>query len=115
MIGFILRYTAWGLFGAGAGVIAGGGSLLVAAAILMVAALARCAPAGYSRLKRKRALQGAYGEEVRWMMEIMHEEQDEEFIRAMSSLEQMDVTEIIIIAESKDDVRRLVFERASES
>jgi hypothetical protein len=56
---------------------------------------------------------GEWGEPAMWVYEL-HEAEDEEFIRAVNALSDEERRDIGIIAESKDDLRERVVERASD-
>lgn len=68
----------------------------------------------WRRRKFKKALDGDYGDEARWTTELIDEE-DEMFIRATPWLSSNDRREVSIIAESKEELRELVIERAEEN
>lgn len=67
----------------------------------------------YKSIQRKRALDGLYGEETQWAAELV-EEGDQAFIIAVNSLPKVEMTEIGIIAESKEELRELTIERLDE-
>lgn len=64
------------------------------------------------RLKRQRALNGEYGEMKQWIAELKQE--DAEFAAYFTALPDAHTREIKIIAESKDELRELTFERVEE-
>jgi hypothetical protein len=57
----------------------------------------------------KKMLQGEYGEETKWAMELA-KEGDDEFIEAADRLSELEMNEIGIIADSKEELRELVIE-----
>lgn len=61
----------------------------------------------------KKVLAGDYGEESRWAAELV-ESQDDEFIEASTHLSQMELQEIGIVAANKEELRKIVIERAKE-
>jgi len=63
------------------------------------------------RLGRK-ILNGAYGEESMWAAEIAQD--DDEFVEATAMLTEKQLTEIGIIAESKEELREKTIERAEK-
>lgn len=62
----------------------------------------------------QRALAGKMGEEQRWMAELVRDD-DTEFMQAMASIDQMDVKEIAVIANNKQELKELAIERAAET
>lgn len=57
-----------------------------------------------------KAASGGYGEEARWAYELFNEP-DHEFIQAQTVLPEMDVREVVVIADSKQELRDLMVER----
>lgn len=66
------------------------------------------------RRQRKNALQGKYGDETRWATELI-EEGDEHFTLAVSTMPDMELKEVGIIAESKEELRERTVERFEEN
>lgn len=64
------------------------------------------------RLGRK-ALNGDYGSEKKWIAEMIRDD-DQQFVQAWVQLDYDDAQEIVIVAESKPDLRERVIERANE-
>lgn len=56
---------------------------------------------------------GGYGEEAKWAYELF-KEGDREFVRAQTHLPQMDVREVVVIADDKQEFRDLMVERFEE-
>ena len=67
----------------------------------------------YKNHQSKKALSGGYGEEVKWASELI-EDGDELFVIAVNSIDQTEMKEIGIIAESKQELRNLTIERFDE-
>lgn len=63
--------------------------------------------------KQKKALNGGYGEEERWKMELI-EEKDLKFRGALECLSKMEEEEVKIIADSKTALRERAIDRARE-
>lgn len=63
--------------------------------------------------RTKKALDGKYGKEAKWMMEYVRDG-DQEFIEAAKSLDTMEQKEVSIIAESKEELRERTISRANE-
>lgn len=61
----------------------------------------------------RRALAGKMGEEQQWMAELARDD-DTEFIEAISQIDGADVREIVVIANSKSELRELAIERSAE-
>lgn len=60
-----------------------------------------------------RTARGDYGEHAKWAYELFNEG-DTKFIRAQTYLSAMDVREIVVIADSKQEFRDLMVERFEE-
>lgn len=75
--------------------------------------LSRVAISKYRDWQKKKALGGDYGDVTRWASELIDEE-DQLFILAVNSLPEMEMTEIGIVAESKEELRELTVERLEE-
>ena len=58
-------------------------------------------------------LEGKYGEEAQWAGELV-EEEDAQFIEAMTSLDQMTIREIGIMSDSKEELRERTVDEASD-
>jgi len=58
-------------------------------------------------------LKGKYGEEAQWAGELV-EEEDAQFIEAMTSLDQMTIREIGIMSDSKEELRERTVDEASD-
>jgi hypothetical protein len=58
-------------------------------------------------------LEGKYGEEAQWAGELV-EEEDGQFIEAMTSLDQMKIREIGIMSDSKEELRERTVDEASD-
>jgi len=58
-------------------------------------------------------LEGKYGEEAQWAGELV-EEEDGQFIEAMTSLDQMTIREIGIMSDSKEELRERTVDEASD-
>jgi hypothetical protein len=68
---------------------------------------------GYAESKRiSRALDGEYSDAAQWTMELIQE--DDELQRAFEELPDIEVKEVQIIAESKDELRELMIDRHEE-
>lgn len=65
------------------------------------------------RRQRENALDGEYGVETQWAAELV-ESGDTEFAIAVNDLPKMDLKEVGIIADSKEELRRLTIERHDE-
>lgn len=65
------------------------------------------------RRQREKALNGKHGIESRWAAEL-DEQGDQMFIMAANSLPDMELKEIGIVAESKEELRELTIERFEE-
>lgn len=65
---------------------------------------------GYRNRQKEKALNGDYGNETMWASELV-EEGDQLFIMAVNTLPQSEMTEVGIIAESKQELRDLTVER----
>lgn len=65
---------------------------------------------GYRNIQKEKALNGEYGNETMWASELI-EEGDELFIVAVNTLPKTEMTEVGIIAESKEELRELAVER----
>lgn len=65
------------------------------------------------RRQRRRALNGDYGEPTKWATELVNEG-DREFALAVNSLPQDEITEVGIIAESKQELRERTVARFEE-
>jgi|SRR6056297_1130923 len=61
----------------------------------------------------KKVLSGEYGEEAQWAGELV-EEEDAQFIEAMTSLDQMTIREIGIMSDSKEELRERTVDEASD-
>lgn len=61
----------------------------------------------------RRALDGDFGEAQMWMAEYVRDG-DPVFISALDQLSEMDKKEIILIADSKQELKELAMERADE-
>ena len=61
----------------------------------------------------KKVLSGEYGEEAQWAGELV-EEEDGQFIEAMTSLDQMTIREIGIMSDSKEELRERTVDEASD-
>ena len=61
----------------------------------------------------QRALSGKMGKETQWIAELVKDD-NKPFIEAMNHLNQDEVKEITIIAESKQELNELALERAKE-
>jgi len=61
----------------------------------------------------KKVLSGEYGEEAQWAGELV-EEGDSQFIDAVKQLDQMEIREIGIMAESKEELRERTVEEVSD-
>ena len=85
------------------------GLLVVALAPLWI----RVVALAYLYIQGRRALDGAFGDEAQWAAELL-KEGDMEFLEAAENLPNQEVTEIRIIAESKQDLRDLTVERYEE-
>lgn len=65
----------------------------------------------YFYRRGKKALRGDYGKEKRWVAEMVRDN-DEEFMNAVSDVSTMDVREVMIIADSKQELKELVIQRS---
>lgn len=61
----------------------------------------------------RKVLSGDYGEQAQWAAELV-EEEDEEFLRASMQLPQMEMREIGVLSDSKEELRENTVERAEE-
>lgn len=61
----------------------------------------------------KKILDGDYGEQARWAAELV-QSGDEEFIEASAKLPQIELREVGIMADDKEELRELTVERAEE-
>jgi len=61
----------------------------------------------------KKVLSGEYGEEAQWAGELV-EEEDAQFIEAMTSLDQMTIREIGIMSDSKEELRERTVDEVSD-
>jgi len=64
------------------------------------------------RVQLWRAHRGAFGDEMQWALELV--EEDDKTRAYVTLLDSDDVQEIRVIAESKEDVRTLIEERAQQ-
>jgi hypothetical protein len=62
----------------------------------------------------QRALAGKMGQEQQWIAELV-DANDEKFMESMEALERMEVREVIVIADSKEELRQTIITRAQES
>jgi hypothetical protein len=62
----------------------------------------------------QRALAGKMGQEQQWIAELVNAN-DEKFMESMEALERMEVREVIVIADSKEELRQTIITRAQES
>lgn len=60
-----------------------------------------------------RAARGHYGEEAKWAYELF-DEGDQEFLIAQQALPQSEITEVAVIANSKQELRELMIDRYEE-
>lgn len=67
----------------------------------------------FFQIQGKRAINGSMGKETQWAAELVREE-DEEFMRAMRSLDQDTIRRIGIVAESKGELRELTIEESDD-
>lgn len=68
----------------------------------------------YFYRRGKKALRGDYGEKQKWVAEMVRDN-DEEFMDAMGRVPKMDIKEAFVIADSKQELKELVIERAAET
>lgn len=61
----------------------------------------------------KKVLNGDYGEQARWAAELV-EEEDDEFVEASAQLSQIELREIGIMSDSKEELRENTIERVEE-
>lgn len=61
----------------------------------------------------KKVLRGDYGEQARWAAELV-EEGDDEFIEASARLSQIELREIGIVSDDKEELRENTVERVEE-
>lgn len=61
----------------------------------------------------RKVLDGEYGDEAMWGGELVMDE-DEEFIQAMVTVDDKELREIAIIAESKEELREMTLERMND-
>jgi len=64
------------------------------------------------RVQLWRAARGAYGEEIKWALELV--EEDPKTRAYVNLLDSNEIKEIRVIAESKEDVRTMIKERAEK-
>lgn len=69
---------------------------------------------GYYYHRTKKYLSGDRGDASMWAAELVTEGNDEEFKKAVSSLDETDIREIGILAENKEELREMTVERADE-
>lgn len=60
-----------------------------------------------------KGMRGDYGEEVRWMLELI-DEQDNEFLQAQRVLPDREIREVKILSDTKQELRENMIERADE-
>jgi hypothetical protein len=85
---------------------------VVGVMVLMPLALRIFAYAWFYR-QGKKLLNGDFGEQARWALELF-EEGDDEFIEASARLSQIQLREIGIVADDKEELRELTVEHAQE-
>lgn len=61
-----------------------------------------------------RAKNGHYGEDEKWVYELMVEEQDQMFVHAITALPENEKMELKVIADSKQELRDLTIDRFDE-
>lgn len=61
----------------------------------------------------RRALAGKMGKKQQWMAEMVRDD-NEPFIEAMESLDRMEMKEITVVADSKQELKELAIDRAAE-
>lgn len=61
-----------------------------------------------------RVVNGHYGESIKWAYELIEQDQDREFMYAQAALPPMELKEIQVIADSKQELRTLTVERFEE-
>jgi len=61
----------------------------------------------------QRALKGKMGKEQQWMAELV-DANDEKFMESMQELGRMEMKEITVIADSKEELRQAAIERAED-
>lgn len=84
------------------------------AALILLAIGAKWLSGWYSRRQVSNALDGEYGKETKWAAELS-KEGDQLFEMAATELDQSELMEIGIVAESKEELRELTVERFEES
>lgn len=60
-----------------------------------------------------RVLNGKHGEERRWVAEFIRDN-DSEFMQALEENDKMDMNEVMVLADSKEELRELVIKRSNE-
>lgn len=86
---------------------------VVAVVVIVSWILSGVAQSKWQDWRTKKALDGEYGKPSQWATELI-EEEDQLFILAVNSLPNMEMKEIGIIAESKEELRELTVERLEE-
>lgn len=80
--------------------------------LIIVVKITKVTSRFHKRRQRKKALNGDYGEEVRWATELV--EEDMMFRVAVNHLPSIQIKELGIIAESKEELREITIERLDE-
>lgn len=88
-------------------------NLPVAVALGLLPLCLRIFAYGWFYYQGKKLLNGDYGEQARWAAELV-QSGDTEFIEACARLPQVELREVGIMAEDKEELRELTVERAAE-
>lgn len=108
--GWPMRFVVWPLLG-GAAVYTGFLSLVTGLFITVMPLFIFLVEQFYYYWLGKRALAGTMGKEKQWIAQLIQED-DHEFKQAFRLVEPMRTKEIIIMADSKDELRELVVDEA---
>lgn len=87
--------------------------LFAGIAIILLPAILGVMSMAYYYWLGRRALAGKMGQEQQWMAELV-EADDEKFMRSMQQVGRMEMKEITVVADSKEELRQAVIERAEE-
>lgn len=87
--------------------------IIPAIAIAAVPITTRVVSYIFIKILTRRAISGKMGKESRWAAEL-HRERDTEFMQAAQVLPRAHLTEVSILADSKEELRELTIERAEE-
>lgn len=110
--GFLLHQLLFMVVGA-ASVYTGFLPFFAGVAVALAPTLVLLALVGYYYWLGRRALSGKLGDGQKWIAEFARDD-DKEFLEAMEQIDRRDVKEIIVIADSKQELKELAQERAAE-